>query len=86
MGVGTWTRRAAARAAAITTGLTLALLLGGSGARAADSIQDLAMDLRMTPLDGQAAPAFTLNTLDGRRVALADFKGHVVLLYFWATW
>ena len=40
----------------------------------------------MTPLDGQAAPAFTLSALDGRRLALADFKGQVVLLYFWASW
>lgn len=82
MGVRAW----ATTAGAIAVALALGLLLGGAGARAADSIQDLAMDLRMTPLDGQAAPAFALPTLDGRRLALADFKGHVVLLYFWATW
>ena len=55
-------------------------------AGAADTIQDLAIDFRMNPLDGQVAPAFTLSALDGKRLSLADFKGHVVLLYFWASW
>ncbi len=32
------------------------------------------------------APAFTLETLDGHPVSSASFKGHVVLLNFWATW
>ena len=66
--------------------IAAALVLGSVPARAADSIQDLAIDLRMTPLDPKVAPAFALPALDGRRLSLADFKGHVVLLYFWATW
>ena len=33
-----------------------------------------------------AAPAFQVNDLDGRPVSLADAKGKVVLLNFWATW
>ena len=32
------------------------------------------------------APGFTLNTLNGRKVSLKDFKGKVVFLNFWATW
>jgi len=32
------------------------------------------------------APAWTLPDVDGRKVQLADFKGKVVILDFWATW
>ena len=32
------------------------------------------------------APDFSLSDLDGRKVRLADFKGKLVLLTFWATW
>ena len=32
------------------------------------------------------APAFSLPSLDGRPVALADFRGKVTLVFFWATW
>jgi len=33
-----------------------------------------------------AAPQFSLAGLDGRTVALSDYRGKVVLLDFWATW
>ena len=35
---------------------------------------------------GDAAPAFTVKTLDGKDLRLADLKGKIVLLDFWATW
>jgi peroxiredoxin len=37
-------------------------------------------------MNGQTAPDFTLETLDGKTVHLSDFKGKGVLLNFWATW
>jgi len=35
---------------------------------------------------GAAAPAFSLNDIDGKPLALANHRGKVVLLNFWATW
>jgi thiol-disulfide isomerase/thioredoxin len=35
---------------------------------------------------GKPAPAFTLATLDGKKVSLSDYKGHPMLVNFWATW
>lgn len=39
-----------------------------------------------TPIPGQPAPAFTLTTFDKRKVTLADMKGKVVVINYWATW
>jgi thiol-disulfide isomerase/thioredoxin len=32
------------------------------------------------------APAFSFSTLDGRLIKSSEFRGHVVVLSFWATW
>lgn len=37
-------------------------------------------------LRGRAAPAFSLVTLDGKKISLSDYKGRPVLINFWATW
>ncbi|HEY7139937.1 MAG TPA: hypothetical protein VIE44_07560 [Methylomirabilota bacterium] len=38
------------------------------------------------PTSRLEAPAFDLTNLDKRPVRLAELRGRVVLLYFWATW
>ena len=38
------------------------------------------------PTVGKPAPNFVLTAFDGRKIRLADLKGRVVLLNFWATW
>jgi cytochrome c biogenesis protein CcmG, thiol:disulfide interchange protein DsbE len=35
---------------------------------------------------GDQVPAFTLSTFDGQQVNLADLKGKVVMVNFWASW
>ncbi|MDQ6749110.1 MAG: TlpA family protein disulfide reductase [Candidatus Dormibacteraeota bacterium] len=40
---------------------------------------------RANPTPG-AGPSFALVGLDGARHTLADYRGHVVLVNFWATW
>ncbi|MCW8914817.1 MAG: TlpA family protein disulfide reductase [Magnetovibrio sp.] len=44
-------------------------------------------DELLNPMDGKPmAPEFTLVNLDGEKQSLADFKGKVVIVNFWATW
>lgn len=38
------------------------------------------------PKIGAPAPAFIATTVDGEKVALADLRGQVVVINFWATW
>lgn len=37
-------------------------------------------------IQGSRAPDFTLKDLQGRTVRLSDYRGHPVLVNFWATW
>ncbi|MBF2054819.1 MAG: redoxin domain-containing protein [Candidatus Sericytochromatia bacterium] len=37
-------------------------------------------------LEGQPAPDFALQNLDGQTVKLSDYSGKVVFINFWATW
>lgn len=45
-----------------------------------------AATLPPAPAIGHPAPAFTLPTLAGDSVALADLRGQPVVLNFWASW
>jgi cytochrome c biogenesis protein CcmG, thiol:disulfide interchange protein DsbE len=37
-------------------------------------------------LVGAPAPSFQVTTFDGKKLTLADFKGEVLVINFWATW
>jgi peroxiredoxin len=70
-------RRAPALAAAVAWLLWIAgATPGGSGAD----------ESRFLPWKGAATPALELHDLSGRPHALADYRGQVVLINFWATW
>ena len=43
--------------------------------------------MQVAPYDPpKASPALALPDLQGKTVSLADLKGKVVLVFFWATW
>ena len=43
--------------------------------------------MQVTPYDPpKPAPTLALPDLQGKTVRLADLKGKVVLVFFWATW
>ena len=64
--------------------LCAALLFGGSFKAKA---QDRPTPEQATLVkDGQKAPLFEVQMFDGSTIKLADLKGKVVLLNFWATW
>jgi len=63
-------------------GLALTLLTVG-GAGAAPDFASLQVQPYESP---KPAPAFSLPGLDGTVTRLADLRGKVVLVFFWATW
>lgn len=72
-------------AVAMLQALLLGLLLAAAPPSGED-VEERLWDLYIVPLDSEPAPAFTLESLAGKRVSLSDFRGRAVLLYFWATW
>lgn len=59
------------RTAALAVALAATLMLGLPAWAGAADVQ---------------APAFTLQSVDGKTVSLSQFKGDVVMINFWASW
>ena len=77
--------------------LVLVLLLGGAGflyTKLSDNVSPTLPTEQNDPQentenpDAEAAPApdFTVTDMDGKEVALSDFRGKPVILNFWASW
>lgn len=47
------------------------------------TLSALPVDLRVGPEAGMLAPDFTLPTVDGEELTLSNFRGKIVMLYFW---
>ncbi len=56
------------------------------GTTAVSVCAGLAAPARAALSPGRAAPDFTLRTGDGRNLRLAEQRGRVVMVNFWATW
>lgn len=85
-------RRPARTAAALACVLALAAC-SGDGSATAEGPQspqlkalDTGDDGLIAVADRQPAPALSGTTLDGERLDLADLRGQVVVLNFWASW
>ena len=71
--------------ALIAVVLAVILLLpscGGRAAKGGTTEEEAATLVRA----GDEAPDFTVEMIDGSKVALSELRGKVVLLNFWATW
>lgn len=68
----------------ILIGCIFLSLLNGVAARA--DISPMIVKVAAVPQVGSLAPDVSLKTLQGKKVALSDYRGKVVLLNFWATW
>jgi hypothetical protein len=67
--------------------LLITLTVLAAPAAADKVLDDLLFDLQLVPMTGQTPPPFELERLgDGKKVALAEYRGRPVMLYFWATW
>lgn len=74
---------ASVKSRVVVTLLAAAAMLAPGSAGAEDPVAALSL---LRPKPAKDAPDFQVRTPDDRTIRLADFKGKVVFLNFWATW
>lgn len=87
-------RRTAGTVAGLAVGLLVLTAAGiamwggtsGQGASEQEASEQGTSRQVERPRAGTAAPDFTLDLLNGSTLSLADLRGEVVVLNFWATW
>ena len=68
------------------------LLIGAVGSnQAGESREVISRRVMTAPVTaivkaGDQAPDFSLRSLDGRQVSLADYRGKKVIVFMWASW
>ncbi|MET0959313.1 MAG: redoxin domain-containing protein [Psychrobacillus psychrotolerans] len=77
--------------AALIAIATISFVRGNIDEQEAFAGEQMGTDLANNPANeglgqGNAAPNFTLTTLAGEEVTLADYKGKKIVLNLWATW
>src|SRR5438128_6377752 len=72
--------------AAVAASLFFASRMAKPPAAQGGAMDASAMEASAMAIEGKPAPGFELETLDGKTVKLADFRGKAVLVNFWATW
>ena len=81
-------RRRAAEAQAQMLKMTLVPDDGSASSGSDDAVTETPeeAEANSTGLNGKIAPNFTLVDVNGKKVSLADYKGHPLVVDFWATW
>ncbi len=70
----------------IVVGILAAIVIAAHFADKATRLPATALSAKAADAGGKDAPQLTLKDLDGKDVSLAQYKGRVVLVNFWATW
>lgn len=68
---------------ALATGL---ILLSAAPVRSQSKVDYKVVPILQPMKEAAPTPEFSLNTPDGKKVSLKDFRGKIVLLNFWASW
>ena len=70
-------------------GLVLTVLAAGlsllPAAAGDEALDDLLTAFQLTPLGDQKPTPFSLESIDGKAISLADIRGRAVLVYFWES-